>query len=238
MFINEINFNFQKLSEESYLKKLPYYNTNQIKFNKNIIFLTGDNGVGKTTLIEALAYNFNLNKYGGSNNFILDENSEPKINKFIKVVKSLNKVKDAFFFRSDTFFNLEIELNKYGGDLKYQYSGNKSFKEQSHGESFMSFFKNRIRENGLYFFDEPETALSFDNQILFLFLLKQFEDNNNQIFIITHSPILLSYPNAQIININKDKINELNYEDTEQFVNLKDFLNNYKIYQREILNFK
>jgi predicted ATPase len=76
----------------------------------------------------------------------------------------------------------------------------------------MSFFKNRIGKNGLYFFDEPETALSFDNQILFLFLLKQFENNKNQIFIVTHSPVLLSYPNAQIIEIKKDNIKNIKFE--------------------------
>jgi len=238
MFIEEVNFDFDNLEKGSFLRKLPYYKIKQIKFNKNIIFLIGDNGVGKTSLLEALAYNFNLNKYGGSNNFILDKDNKPEMIRFIQIPNTIDKVKDAFFFRSDTFFNLQNELERYGSDLKYQYSGDKTFKEQSHGEGFMSFFKNRIREKGLYFFDEPETALSFENQILFLFLLRQFENNNNQIFIITHSPVLLSYPNAQIINIGKDFIGEVEYEDTDQFVNLKDFLNNYKSYQREIMNFR
>jgi predicted ATPase len=183
-----------------------------------------------------LAYNFNLNRFGGSKNFILDKSSEPQLNKFAKVVKELNKPKDAFFFRSDTFFNLGKELIKYNCPA-YDYSGDKSFKEQSHGESFMSFFKNRIGTNGLYFFDEPETALSFDNQILFLFLLKQFENDDNQIFIITHSPILLSYPNAQIIEIEKDSINEVKFENTKQYLDLKHFLENYKSYQKQILDF-
>lgn len=92
-----------------------------------------------------------MNKYGGSKNFILDEENEPSLNKYIKITKSLDREKDAFFFRSDTFFQLGEELDKYGKDLKYQYSGEKKFKEQSHGESFISFFKNRIRKNGIYF---------------------------------------------------------------------------------------
>lgn len=116
--------------------------------------------------------------------------------------------------------------------LDTDYSGEKSFKEQSHGEGFMSFFKNRIGQNGLYFFDEPETALSFNNQVLFLFLLKQFENDNNQVFIVTHSPVLLSYPNAQIINLDENSVNEIEYENTNQFKMLKDFLNNYKSYQK------
>ncbi|NCC70794.1 hypothetical protein EOM09_04380 [bacterium] len=182
MFISKIIFNFENLKSDNYLKKLSYYKVNEIKFNKKIIFITGENGIGKTTLLEVLAYNFNLNKFGGSKNFILDESNEPEINQFVKLVKELDKPKDSFFFRSDTFFNLEKDLIKYNCP-SYNYSGEKSFKEQSRGESFMSFFRNRIGNNGLYFFDEPETALSFDNQILFLFLLKQFERDANQIFI-------------------------------------------------------
>jgi len=243
MFLKKVNFDFGKLPKELYLKQLPFYNTKELKFRKNIVFITGDNGAGKTTLIEGLAYGFNLNKYGGSKNFIFNVNEKPKISNFMNITKSISTPKDAFFFRSDTFFNLENELNKYelnehSNELKRQYSGEKSFKDQSHGEGFITFFKNRIRKNGLYFFDEPETALSFDNQILFLFLLKQFENDDNQIFIITHSPVLLSYPNAQIINLSNNGIDELDYEETEQFVNLKKFLNNYKSYQKEINDFK
>jgi len=237
MFISKINFNFNNLKKDSYIKKLPYINIKLIKFTKNIIFITGDNGIGKTTLLEVLAYDFNLNKLGGSKNFILNKDNEPEMFKFINISKSLNKPKDAFFFRSDTFFKLQEEINKYSCQNSY-YSGNKSFHEQSHGEGFMSFFKNRIGNNSLYFFDEPETALSFDNKILFLFLLKHFENQNNQIFIITHSPILLSYPNAQIININKDSIFETKFENTNQFKNIKEFIENYKSYQNEIINFK
>ncbi len=236
MFITKINFNFENINDNEYLKKLIYFKINEIKFSKKIIFITGENGIGKTTLLETLAYNFNLNKFGGSNNFILNEDNEPELYKYSKISKTLSKPKDAFFFRSDTFFNLENDLIKYNCPAN-DYSGSKSFKKQSHGESFMSFFKNRVGKNGIYFFDEPETALSFDNQILFIFMLKQFENDNNQIFIITHSPVLLSYPNAQIIEIENKSINNLQFEDTKQYLNLKNFLENYKSYQKQILKF-
>jgi predicted ATPase len=71
----------------------------------------------------------------------------------------------------------------------------------------------------------------------FLFLLKEFEAQGNQIIIVTHSPVLLSYPNAQIISIKKEGIKDVAYEDTEQFSNYKNFLKNYKSYQKEILDF-
>lgn len=236
MFIKKVSFDFKNLNKNSYLRQLPYYTTKEISFTKNIIFLTGDNGVGKTTLLEALAYEFNLNRFGGSKNFILDEENKPEMIDFIRLSKSLDRPKDAFFFRSDSFFNLEDELVKYGSN--YEYYDDRSFKKLSHGEGFMTFFKNRITQNGIYFFDEPETALSFDNQILFLFLLKQFELDNNQIIIITHSPVLLSYPECQIFHIDESGIEERDYEETNQFKNTKNFLENYKHYQKEIEKFE
>lgn len=234
MFVREVKFNFKNVQKDSYLNNLIFKNISSLKFTKDIIFLTGRNGVGKTTFMESLAYNFNLNKYGGSKNFILDEDKKPELFDFILLVKEVKKPRDAFFFRSDSFFNLEDDLKRYKSS-KFDYSGERSFKEQSHGESFMSFFQNRIGDNGIYFFDEPETALSYENQILFLFMLREFEKLNNQIFIITHSPILLSFPNAQILNFTLDEIENLEYEQTEQYKNYKYFLDNYKRFQKEVL---
>jgi predicted ATPase len=232
MFLHSIHFNFEKLSKDSYISNLPYINLNSIAFTKNVIFLTGDNGVGKSTLLEALAYHFNINREGGSSNFILNKEKIPDLFEFSKVEKS--PFSDyGFFFRSDTFFNIENMLDEYGEDLKFQYNGGeKTFITQSHGESFMNFFKNRVDRQGIYFFDEPENALSFENQLLFLFLLKEFEKRGSQVIMITHSPILLSYPNAEIIAIAKSGVEEVKYEQTNQFQNFKSFFEIYKRYQK------
>jgi predicted ATPase len=96
MFISKIVFNFNNISKKDYLKKLAYSKITEIEFHKKIIFITGENGIGKTTLIEVLAYNYNMNKYDGSKNFILNENNEPKSNNYSKVFKELEKPKDAF----------------------------------------------------------------------------------------------------------------------------------------------
>ena len=101
----------------------------------------------------------------------------------------------------------------------------------------MNFFRNRIDRQGIYFFDEPENALSFDNQILFLFLLKEFERRGSQVIMITHSPILLSYPNAQILNLSKEGVQDVEYEKTSHFNNYRDFFENYRRYQKQIEDF-
>jgi predicted ATPase len=237
MFLKSVSFNFGTLDKKSYLNDLPYALCKEIIFHKNIIFLTGDNGVGKSTLLESLAYFFNMNREGGSSNFILDQENIPKLFPYIKVPITPN-APFGFFFRSDTFFSIEEVLEEYGEDLKYQYNGGeKTFDMQSHGEGFMNFFKDRTQRRGIYFFDEPENALSFENQILFLFLLKEFEIQGSQVIIVTHSPVLLSYPNAQIISITKEGIENVPYEDTNQFTNYKNFFENYKSYQKQINDF-
>ena len=172
-----------------------------LKITSNIIFFTGKNGSGKTTLLEAIAGSVGINKYGGSKNFIKKEKSI--LEEYIAIKRS-SKEKDAFFFRAETFFNLQKDLEDYSessSPLHKQYTGSdKTFREMSHGQGFKAFFENRIRENGLYFFDEPETALDLDNQIELFFLLKEFESLGCTIIISTHSPILLAYPNCQIFS--------------------------------------
>jgi predicted ATPase len=170
MFIRKVNFDFSTLPPTSYLNTLPYLDQDSISFSKSIIFLTGENGVGKSTLLESLAYHFNINREGGSNNFILDKTNFSPLFEYISIEGS-QSISHGFFFRSDTFFSIEEVLDEYGKDLKYTYNGgNKTFKEQSHGEGFMSFFRSRLGSNALYFFDEPENALSFENQVLFFIL--------------------------------------------------------------------
>jgi len=162
-------------------------------------------------------------------NFIPESDEKPSLSDYLIIARK-NKEGDAFFFRAENFFNLE----KYGG-LYPQYTGSsKTFREMSHGQGFKAFFQNRMRKNGLYFFDDPESALSPGSQIEFLFLIKEFEKMDSQILITTHSPILLSYPAAQIFLIENDTIKEIDYEQTPSFKETKSFLEHYKRFQKEL----
>lgn len=221
------------------LKFLKFFENERLSFSKNIVFLTGENGSGKTSLIESFAYNLGLNKFGGSKNFLFDENEKPVLADYLLFERdSILREKDAFFFRAENFFNLQKELDEeYSetGPLYFQYTGSeKTFREMSHGQGFNAFFSNRIYENGVYIFDEPETALSFQSQIEFLFLLKEFEKMNCQIFIVTHSPVLLSFPNSQIFEIGEDNIQEVEFNESLVFENYKNFFENLEIYRKEL----
>lgn len=207
-----------------------------LKIKSNIIFFAGKNGSGKTTLIEAIAGAIGINRYGGSINFTKKEKS---ILEDYLVIKKSIKERDSFFFRAETFFNLQKEMEEYEDPMKAplytQYTGSKkTFREMSHGQGFKAFFENRIRKGGLYFFDEPETALDLDNQLELFYLLKEFQSMDCNIFISTHSPILLAYPDCQIFSFEDDEIKEINYTESEPYKATKNFLDNYEVYRKEV----
>lgn len=106
--------------------------------------------------------------------------------------------------------------------------GGKSLHEQSHGESFLKVFENKLKGNGIYILDEPEAALSPENQLKIIGLIHQISKNNSQFIIATHSPILLSYPNSKIISIDNSELNEVKYTDTDCFNFYKNFIQNHR----------
>ena len=120
-----------------------------------------------------------------------------------------------------------IELWASGDPGLLDYFGGKSLVEQSHGESFMSFFKSRFTLEGIYFLDEPETALSPKRQIEFVeFLTEQDKTGHAQFIIATHSPLLLGCPNAAIFSFDKPALAKIAYEETEHYRVYRDFLQN------------
>jgi predicted ATPase len=137
--------------------------------------------------------------------------------------------KDTFFLRAESFYNLASNIDKLEKEswgkmlLSYWW---KSLHKQSHWESFLSLFINRFFWNWIYILDEPESALSPQNQLAFLARLDDLVKQNSQFIIVTHSPIILSYPNSKIIEITKDWFFELQYKDTNHYNLYKTFLDN------------
>lgn len=241
MFIRGIKLNKDFFNQKNKdfpfnLVFLNFFKNEYLELKKPITFFVGENGSGKTTLIESIAFNLGLNKYGGSKNFKFIEQNKPILSSYLKLIKSTKKETDAFFLRAENFFNLENELKEYSESSRLisSYTGSeKNFREMSHGQGFKAFFENRVGKNGIYIFDEPEAALSIQSQIEFLFVLKELSEQNNQIIIITHSPIILSFPNSQIFEIN-DTIKEIKYQDSSIYIETKNFLEHYKRFQKEL----
>ncbi len=230
IYINRIRNTRLKKDRNTFPYNIPsIFNLEELEFRKSVTFIVGENGSGKSTLIEALAINSGFNPEGGSRNFnFKTQDSHSELYNNIKLVRSPCRNTDGFFLRAESFYNVASAITNIldKDQITRNYGG--SLHECSHGESFLALIHNRLSGNGLYIFDEPESALSFNSQLNLLTAIKQLAIKKSQFIIATHSPILLAYPDADIYHVSDSGLKLTNYEDTEQYGLTKYFLNNYK----------
>ena len=202
-----------------------------LAFHPQVTFLVGENGSGKSTLLEAIAVAWGLNPEGGSLNFnFATRASHSILGDCIRLARPPSTPRDSYFLRAESFFNVATEIERLdregGGPPIIGAYGGQSLHEQSHGESFFALFQNRFGDNGLYFMDEPEAALSPTRQLQFLGLLHDFLRRGCQFVIATHSPIILAYPEAIIYHLSETGLREVAYKETEHYLVTRGFLAN------------
>ncbi|WP_149913261.1 AAA family ATPase [Sphingobacterium cavernae] len=204
-------------------------NLTELEFTNPITFIVGENGMGKSTLVEAIAIQAGFNPEGGSRNFNFETmNSHSALFEDLKITRTAWRNKDGYFLRAESFYNVASEVSRLYGDsggyLERAYGH--SLHHCSHGESFMALLHNRFWGDGLYILDEPESALSLSRQMNMMVRFKELLSQKSQFIIATHSPILLAYPGAEIWQLDEKGIQKVAYEDTDQFRLTKFFLNN------------
>jgi predicted ATPase len=202
----------------------------RLELHPAVTFLVGENGCGKSTLIEAIAIKAGFNPEGGSKNFTSTHRpSESALHRHLRLARGARREKTGFFLRAETMFNVSTEAEQY---REY---GWEDLHDKSHGEAFLWVAMNRFRGNGLYILDEPEAALSPQRQLAFLGRLHQLVRAGSQLVISTHSPILMAYPEAKIFVLDRSGIEETRYEDTEHYAVTRVFLNDPARMLRDIL---
>lgn len=185
-----------------------------------------ENGTGKSTLLEALAIQYGFNPEWWSINFNFSTaNTHSELSEKIRISKWFKRPKDNYFLRAESFYNLATNIDEIWNKIINSY-GWVSLHKQSHWESFFSLFLNRFFGNWLYILDEPEAALSPQRQLAFLVRMNELVKQKSQFIIATHSPIILSYPHAKIIEISENWFKEIDYKQTNHYNLYKSFLNN------------
>ncbi|WP_240415964.1 AAA family ATPase [Paenibacillus periandrae] len=202
-----------------------------ISFETNVTFLVGENGSGKSTLLEAIAYQCGFNTAGGGRNNAYEVDASASILGDHIRLSWMPKITNGFFLRAETFYHFASHMDTLPEGL--QYYGGRSLHEQSHGEAFLSLFTHRFGKRAIYLLDEPEAALSPARQLALLRIIKDLE-NDAQFIIATHSPILLGYPNAQILNFDVQPVAEIRYEDTLHYLITRRFLENRKAVLKDL----
>lgn len=195
-------------------------NFNELSFEKNVSFFVGDNGIGKSTLIEAIAIVLGLNAEGGTENFDFStKDTHSILYDYLRVSKGFKRPTTRFFFRAETFYNFATE-KEYVGGSGY---GKRNLHDISHGESFMQLIRNRFSEKGLYVLDEPEAALSPINQLNLLAFIDKMAKNGSQFIIATHSPILISYIDGVVYDLNNN-FKKTDYRELDTFNIYRNFI--------------
>ncbi|MFO0799959.1 MAG: AAA family ATPase [Gemmataceae bacterium] len=212
----------------------------RLAFHPKVTFFVGENGSGKSTMLEALAVSLGLNPEGGSRNFNFQTRaSHSGLEAALRVAKSHRHPADSYFLRAESYFNVATDIERMdripsnAPPLILSYGG-VSLHEQSHGESFFALFRHRFGGCGLYLLDEPEAALSPTRQLQFLATLHDYCGRGSQFVVATHSPIILAYPDATIYRFGSEGVAPVAYTETEHYLVTRGFLGNPERSLREL----
>ena len=198
-----------------------------ISFTSSVTLFMGENGTGKSTLLEALTHLCGIYIWESMERRRFKYNPyEKTFHQYLSIEWASERVNGSFF-GANIFRHFGQLLDEWAAADPglLDYFGGKSLMTQSHGQSLMSFFESRYKIKGLYLLDEPETALSPRTQLgLLEVLAKTSQENKAQFILATHSPILLACPGAVIYSFDNDRIKPIDYEETEHYQIYKDFM--------------
>lgn len=233
LYVDEVLLR-RALPKNSYLSDLPavrYLQQNDaLRFTAPVTFFVGENGTGKSTLLEAIAVACGFNPEGGTRNFHFStRNTHSELGDLLTIGRK-RYPRDGFFLRAESVYNAatyieELDEQKTGAPPIINSYGGVSLHKQSHGESFLAMVQHRFGGEGLYLLDEPEAALSPMRQLVLIAELHRLVQQRSQLIIATHSPMLTAFPNAQVLQFSADGITAVDYRETDHYRVMRRFLN-------------
>jgi predicted ATPase len=239
-FIHAVRLRPWRLDEQmkdkgDYTDALPALaGTDRIELDPHVTFLVGENGSGKSTLVEAIAVAAKLNPEGGGHlqQFsFTTRSSHSQLHQRLELERAKLRPLNMFFLRAESVFNLATAVEGAGMQDVFQ----RPLHEQSHGESFLDIAVNRLGPRGLYIFDEPEAALSVNGQLALMRRMHELVLEHSQFVVATHSPILLGYPGATILELGEHGIRAIGYDEAPQVELTRSFLDDRDRFLRYLL---
>lgn len=202
-----------------------------IEFSPGVTFLVGENGSGKSTIVEGIAIAYGLSPEGGSRQAMhTTRPTESPLSEWLRIQRGVGASRWGFFLRAETMhsFYTYLEENPSPRDSR--------FHEMSHGESFLEILSTRFDEPGFYCLDEPEAALSFGSTLTLISVLQRIADDGGQVLCATHSPVLAALPGAQILEVGEWGMRPAAWEDLEIVQHWRSFLSGPERYLRHLLD--
>lgn len=234
LFINRISINWMKGDISPYVRGIKALKgVDDMYFTKPVTFFVGENGTGKSTLLEAIAIACGYNPEGGTRNYDFSTyDSHSNLCDALIFRKSIRKPRWGYFYRAESFYNVATQEMEYADGAH----PSERYHDRSHGEGFMKAVRGNLSPDSLYFFDEPEAALSPQRQLNILAEIYDTANAGSQFIIATHSPILLGLPGADIWNFDNEKIHPCEYEETGSYVITEAFINNRAMMLSKLIN--
>lgn len=246
-FIQSIQIDWNKIESDSYLRDIPALQfEGALDFDSNITFFVGENGTGKSTLLEAIAVAYGFSAEGGTRNYHFSTyDSHSELCDALRISRGFIKPKSSFFLRAESFYNVASQAEEYRRsglgeasepeEIYYRRYGGKSLHHQSHGESFLALAQGNFVSGGLYLLDEPEAALSPQRQLTLLIEIAKLAKRDAQFIIASHSPILLGIPDAKILTFDGGQVHTCDYAETESYQVMEMFINNREYLLKRLL---
>jgi predicted ATPase len=215
---------------EKYPWNLPLFRGHEflVEFTTPITIIVGENGTGKSTLLEAIGALAGYDEAGGGKGYrpvdhsiAIDKSGAALANTF----RGLPKVTAGRFFRAESFYSVARYLDQAALEDPFK-PPPPDFLSWSHGEGFIRFFEERCRRQGIYILDEPESALSPSRQIELLKMLRRMDQSGTaQVIMATHSPLLMACPGARLFRISRFGLDPTDFSDTDHFRMMRNLCN-------------
>ena len=233
--IQGVSINWDRIERDSYLREIEAIKElDYLSFNKKITIFVGENGSGKSTLLEAIAVNYGFNPEGGTKNYSFSTyDSHSELYEAMRLSRGIHKPGWGYFLRAESFYNVASAEEEYSREWGAPPS--MRYHARSHGESFLAMAQSNFKSNGVYLLDEPEAALSPQRQLTLLLEIVNCARAESQFIIVTHSPILLGIPDAEIMSFDDGIIHPVSYEETDSYQVTEMFINNREQILRRLL---